>query len=37
MLHVMAYCLIAFGVGALIFVDGRGIGARAGDGKQQRG
>src|SRR5262249_56435709 len=37
MLHVLAYCLIAFGVGALLVVDRLGIGARAPDGKQRRG
>ena len=37
MLHVMAYCLIAFGVGALRVVDRLGIGARARHGERRRG
>ena len=37
MLCVLAYCLIAFGVGALLVVDRLGIGARERDGKQRQG
>jgi len=37
MLHAMAYCLIAFGVGALLVVDRLGFGAKARDGDRRRG
>lgn len=36
MLHVLAYCLIAFGVAALYVVDRLGIGVRARDNGQRR-
>jgi hypothetical protein len=36
MLHIMAYFLIAFGVGALLVVDRLGVGGRMRDRKQQR-
>jgi hypothetical protein len=37
MLHFMAYCLIAFGVVALLVVDRMGMGMRARDGENRRG
>jgi hypothetical protein len=36
MLHVLAYCLIAFGVGALYVVDRLGTDLRARNGEQRR-
>jgi hypothetical protein len=36
MLHAMAYCLIAFGVGALLVVDRLGIRQRARKGERRR-
>jgi hypothetical protein len=36
MLYFMAYCLIVFGVGALLIVDRLGIGAKARNGEQRR-